>query len=153
MSIFSHALIVIVLIILSSDISAIAGAWARELKLPGGNIAVFTPIIVLVIYILGIALGGINKRCRMIWALIPLFMVYPAMIFNGFSCRIETPKNVKSENFKQLKSEYGVPMIMVNNTIYVAKKDFQIDMVVRLRDISAAAPTKTETQVVTPNGP
>lgn len=138
------------LLVISSDLSAIAGSWACQLKLPGGNIAVFTPIIVLIIYILGVVLGKTNKHYRVIWALIPLFVVYPAVIFNGFSRRIEAPKRFKSQDFKQFKSEYGVPMIMVNDRIYVAKKDFQVDMVSRLREMSAAAPTKTE-QDISPN--
>lgn len=123
------------LVFISSDLAAIAGGWAYQLELPGGKIAVITPIIVLVLYILGVALGGFNKKGRLVWVLIPFFMAYPVLIFNGFSRKVEFPVDYRNEDFKQLKSEYGKPMIRVNNTIYVAKNDYDDRLVDQLRVI------------------
>jgi len=144
MSLLAHTITVLMLVFLSSEVAAIAGSWTQELKLPGSSIATLTPIIVLSAYLLAVILENTSKWSRLIWVLVGLFMVYPAVIFKTFSHSIVRPNGLTSTDFKRFKSEFGVPSIWVNDQIVVAARDFRPEMVTRLREMSALTVTKTE---------
>ena len=151
MSLLVHTITVLMLVFLSGEVAAIAGRWTQQLRLPGSSIATLTPIIVLFAYLLTVILDNTRKWYRFSWALVVLFVVYPAVIFMTFSHSIERPNGLTSEDFKHFKFEFGVPAILVNNCIAVAARDFRPEMVTRLQEMSSLSETKTE-QAVSSDG-
>lgn len=144
MGILTHTFFVIILLVVSADISGVLAPWLYQLELPGAKLVVISPIIVALIYILGAALGGYNKKGRLVWILIPLFMAYPVMIFKCFSQKVETSTGYRSEDYHQFESEYGKPMMIINDSIYVAKKNYDDGLAERLREIVAHRQETTE---------
>ena len=121
-----------------------AGNDADRLNLPGSSIARFTPILVLITYLLAVILWKSNKWCRLIWVLVGLFVVYPIILLSLFSHGIKAPCPLSFDDFKLFKTEFGVPAVWKGHTITVAKRDFRPEMETRLREMAEAANIKAK---------
>jgi|GEM_PF-6343403 len=139
-----HLFVLPSLLIISSDFAAMGGHDAYKLNLPGSSIAQFTPILVLITYLLAVILWKSNKWFRLIWVLVGLFVVYPVMLLSLFSHSIKTNDRLSYDDLKRFKAEFGVPAVRQRPRIIVAKRDFRPEMETWLREMAEAAKTKAE---------
>ncbi len=135
MSIIGHIFILLFLLMLSGDIAAIAGHRAQILKLPASSLATLTPLLVFSVYVLSEFLAVMRRRsARWIQSLVLIpIIIYPAVIYQGFSFSIQTPGSLSSIELQRFKKQFGVPVVMqsteVTFEVTVAKRDFRPEMV------------------------
>lgn len=134
MSIIGHIFILFFLLMLSGDIAAIAGHRAQILKLPASSLATLTPLLVFSVYVLGEFLAVMRRRSvPWIQSLVLILIIYPAVIYQGFSHAIQTPGSLSSIELQRFEKQLGVPVVMQSTEvafeITVAKRDFRPEMV------------------------
>ena len=144
MMIFYRIFTMVILVYCSGKVVSIQGPLTQELDLPGSSIVPFTPIFVLIAFLLTVFLEKISKWFKLIWFLIGLLMVYPVTIYRTFSHSIESPASLSSADFSRFKNEFRVLAIYEPSHITVAKQDFRPEMETRVREMAEAAKTKAE---------
>ena len=127
------------LLMLSSNLAAIAGERSQTLQLPGSALATITPILVFVVYVIGEFLSHTRHRAaRWVQTLVLFVMIYPVVIYHCFSHSIETPGALSHAELQRFKARFGVQTIMLSETssfeITVANRAFRPEMVEWLRE-------------------
>ena len=147
MKFIGHTFTLFVLLMLSGELATIAGE-SKKLGLPGSSLATFTPLFVLIFYLIGGVMprtSGITKWSgRVAQILVVLVMFYPGFIYNHFSLRIEVKGTISSFETEKFRKEFQVPFVMEGRggsfCVVVPRNLYEPRMESFLKDL-AATPT------------
>ena len=151
-------LILLWILICGIDMIGVYGPWAQILCLPKSAtsaIAIATPIVVSIAYLLGVTLKVSMKWRIMLVGFAILAMFLPVIYFHSLCHGIKTPGGLSGADFTRFKSEFGVPALHTDGSagpyVTVARRDFRPGMVLRLREMSSKARSKAEPSAVEEN--
>ena len=88
MSFVGHVITLILLLFVTSEIGWMSASQASIQHLPGSSMATLPPILVLCLYLIGVVIENLKRKPKrhwfVIWVLIIMFMIYPAVICEVF---------------------------------------------------------------------
>ena len=154
-----HALVIVALLFLGSDMSATGGREARELRLPFAWLTFVTPIIAAGLYII---VGLLSRRTRLgRWGWVVAYCIgglvagSPSGIISAFAQPIQLTRWLSADELSEVSARFQHPHLEYSassegTVLLIRRRDYDPSLVAYLVSIHATPSSQDRPVLVTP---